>query len=126
MAGSRILIVDDDPGNRFALSKVLAGLGYEIDVAEDGESALDLVRENEYALAVLDYRMPGMDGVELYRKIHAIQPGVVGVFLTAFTTIDTVFPAIEAGVTRVLSKPVDFNELIPLVEDSIGKPGQPA
>lgn len=126
MTGARILVVDDDQGNRFAVSKVLMGLGYEVDLAEDGESALDLVKDNEYALAVLDYRMPGMDGVELYRRIHQSQPDVVGVFLTAFTTIDTVFPAIEAGVTRVLSKPVDFNELIPLVEHSIGKPGQPA
>jgi two-component system, NtrC family, response regulator HydG len=126
MAGSRILVVDDDQGNRFALSKVLAGLGYDVDTAEDGRAALELCREHEYALGVLDYRMPGMDGVELYRKIHAIQPDVVGVFLTAFTTIDTVFPAIEAGVTRVLSKPVDFNELIPLVQETIGKPSQPA
>ena len=126
MAGSRILVVDDDQGNRFALSKVLAGLGYEVDTAEDGAAALQLCRDHEYALGVLDYRMPGMDGVELYRKMHAMQPDVVGVFLTAFTTIDTVFPAIEAGVTRVLSKPVDFNELIPLVQESIGKPSQPA
>ena len=123
---SRILVVDDDQGNRFALSKVLTGLGYEVDVAADGNSALELVRDHDYALAVLDYRMPGMDGVELYRRIHAGHPDVVGVFLTAFTTIDTVFPAIEAGVTRVLSKPVDFNELIPLVEETVGKPGQPA
>ncbi|MBI3463089.1 MAG: response regulator [Planctomycetes bacterium] len=126
MAPSRILVVDDDQGNRFALSKVLTGLGYDVDVAEDGDSALELVRNHEYALAVLDYRMPGMDGVELYRRIHANQPDVVGVFLTAFTTIDTVFPAIEAGVTRVLSKPVDFNELIPIVQETIGKRSQPA
>jgi CheY-like chemotaxis protein len=126
MAPSRILVVDDDQGNRFALSKVLTGLGYDVDAAEGGDAALELVRNNEYALAVLDYRMPGMDGVELYRRIHQSQPDVVGVFLTAFTTIDTVFPAIEAGVIRVLSKPVDFNELIPIVQETIGKRGQPA
>jgi hypothetical protein len=52
--------------------------------------------------------------------IHEIQPDTAGVFLTGFTTVDVVYPAIEAGVLRVLPKPVDFQELIPIIEDHVG------
>lgn len=122
---SRILIVDDDPSNCKVISKLLSLRGYQVDTAYDGPSALDLVDRRSYGLALIDYRMPGMNGVELYRRIRQVRPGMVGVFLTGYPTIDTVFPAIEAGVQRVLAKPAVTEELFAVVEQYLGRPNRP-
>lgn len=61
--------MDDDPDTCASLSDILTDLGYRVDVAYDGPSALQLVERNRYGLAVLDYRMPGMDGLELYLSV---------------------------------------------------------
>ncbi len=106
----------------YVLFTILSGEGYQIDVANDGLAALEAIHRRSYDLAILDYQMPGMDGVELCQRIHELKPELAAIFLTAFATINTVYPAIGAGAERVLSKPVDFRELLPLVEELIGKP----
>jgi len=118
----RILAVDDDQSTRRIVSKLLSDRGYQVDSASDGASALDLVRRNSYDLAVLDYEMPLMNGVELFRHISKLRPATIGIFLTAHTRLDTVFPAVEAGITRVLGKPIDGGELVSVVESLIGPP----
>lgn len=118
MGHARILVVDDDRSNVLVVSKLLADAGFTVDTACEGSAALKLVKQNQYALAVLDYQMPEMDGVELYQKIIEIQPDVRGIFLTAFTTLDTVYPAIMSGIERVLAKPVVRDELIRILSNN--------
>jgi CheY-like chemotaxis protein len=119
---TNILIVDDDRSSCEIISKILSLRGYRVDVAYDGPTALELVQKKTYGLALIDYRMPGMDGVELYRRIRQMAPDVVGVFVTGFPTIDTVYPAIAVGVERVIAKPAGSNELIQVIEEFVGKP----
>jgi two-component system response regulator HydG len=120
---SRILMVDDDRSTCAMIAKMLSLHGYRVDVAYGPNRALELIQQNEYALALIDYRMPDMDGVELYRRIQEIRPEIVGVFLTGYPTIDTVFPAIGVGIQRVLAKPADSSELLEVVEQFVGRPG---
>lgn len=111
-----ILVVDDNVDACAMLAKLLSALGYQADAAHDADEAIALVKRNAYGLAIVDYQMPGLNGVELFRKLREIHPDLAGVFLTGHTTIDVVYPAIEAGILRVLPKPADFQELIPLIE----------
>jgi CheY-like chemotaxis protein len=122
MSAPRVLVVDDDRSTTTILSKVLAAHGYDVDVANNGQSALALIRRNAYDLAVVDYQMPGMNGVELFRQARIEQPDLRGVFLTAHANINTIFPAIEAGIERVLAKPLDSREFIHLAQVMIGPP----
>ncbi len=115
MAG-RVLVVDDDRSNCEIVAKLLQGHGYQVDMAHSGPDALQLIMQNDYVLAVIDYRMPGMDGVEFFRKARELKPELHGVFLTGHTNLNTIYPAIDAGVERVLAKPADGRELLPLVD----------
>lgn len=117
-----ILLIDDNPDACASAAKILWAWGYQADVAHDGTTALDMMARKPYALAIIDYQLPGMNGVELFRRMHQLRPELIGIFLTGFTTIEVVYPAIEAGILRVLPKPVDFKELMPLVEEYVGVP----
>ena len=82
--------------------------------------ALRQIERKQYGLAIVDYQMPGMNGVDLFRKMRERRPDLTGIFLTGYTTIDVVYPAIEAGILHVLPKPADFQELVPIIEEHLG------
>jgi len=115
-----ILIVDDDADAGEMMSKLLSACGFQADVARDGFKALELAEDKQFGIAIIDYRMPGMNGVELFRRLREMRPDLAAVFLTGYPTIDVVYPAIEAGIIRVLSKPADFQELVPILEEYLG------
>jgi DNA-binding NtrC family response regulator len=117
-----ILIVDDEPDSCDTLSRSLRCRGYRVDVAYDGPTALRLAEQNDYGLAVIDYHMPGMNGVDLFRHLREKRPNMTGIFLTGYTTIDVVYPAIREGILRILPKPVDFAELDPIIDEFVGAP----
>ena len=118
----RILVVDDDPSQCALVSRLLSRRHYSVDVAGNGPAALELAERQAYRLAVIDFQMPRMNGVELFRRLRELQPELMGVFLTGFPNIDTVYPAIEAGIERVLAKPVNDAELFAVVEELAGHP----
>jgi CheY-like chemotaxis protein len=122
MAATSILVVDDDRDTCASLSDILSDLGCTEDTAHDGFTALELSERNPYGLALIDYKMPGMDGVELYGHLKQVQTETVGVLVTGFAADATIQAAVRAGMRHVLPKPVDFGQLIPLVEDVAGTP----
>ncbi len=105
---SRILVVDDDRDICRNLSDILTDLGYEVDFAHDGPSALELVRQRPYDVALLDCKMPGMDGLTLYREIKKQRAGTVSLLVTAYASPTTADEALAAGAWKVAAKPVDF------------------
>lgn len=117
-----VLIVDDEPDNAGNLADILSDLNYRVDVALDGQSALDKLRNNAYTFALLDYQMPGMNGAELYKQMKQIQPCLVAVMVTAYAGSDGVQQAIDAGTWRVLRKPVDPRELLSLLSEASNQP----
>jgi DNA-binding response OmpR family regulator len=117
-----LLIVDDEPDICANMADILRDLGYQVDVAYDGPGALELVQRNRYDLALLDLRMPGMDGLELYRRIKQLSSGTVAIIVTAYATSETAASALAAGAWRVLSKPVDFSQLLHLIDMALEEP----
>jgi len=118
----RILIVDDEADTCANLSDILTDLGYETDVAHDGYAALELVKKKAYDLALLDLRMPGMDGLELYRRMREISAGTVAIVVTAYATSDTAKSITAAGAWQVVPKPVDIGKLLGLVGQALDTP----
>jgi DNA-binding NtrC family response regulator len=117
-----LLVVDDEVDTCRNLSDILTDLGYRVDVAHDGPTALDLVRRNAYDVALLDLRLPGMDGLELFHHLRELRPGTVGIIVTAYAGTDTADRALAAGAWQVLPKPVDFPRLLAVVEQAVGQP----
>jgi DNA-binding NtrC family response regulator len=117
-----ILVVDDDVDTCRNLSDILTDLGYQVDTAHDGPSALRLARSRPYDLALLDLKMPGMDGLTLYRELRKVRAATVAIIVTAYASKATADEALAAGAWRVLPKPVDFPRLLGLVEEAVGQP----
>ena len=117
-----ILVVDDDLDACRNLSDILTDLGYTVQVAHDGPAALELVRRNSFDVALLDFKMPGMDGLTLYREIKKLSPATVAMMLTAYVSGASSDDARHAGMWKVLPKPVDLALVLPLVDEAVNQP----
>lgn len=117
-----VLVVDDDEDICSNVKDILEDLGYRADTAHDGPSALRLVEQHSYDVALLDFKMPGMDGAKLYAEIKKLRPEIVSIMVTAFAGSDGVEKAKEAGTWKVLRKPVDFENLLSLVNQVASEP----
>lgn len=117
-----ILVVDDEVDTCRNLSDILTDLGYSVDIAHEGLTALAMVRRKPYDVALLDLKMPGMDGLTLYREIKKLRADTVAIVVTAYAGGDTTNQALAAGAWQVLAKPVDFSKLLGLVDEALGQP----
>ena len=116
----RILIVDDDPGQRSLLNSFLRSQGFETEVADSGARALEILRTKKFNMMVSDVRMPGLSGLEtlrLARKEHATLPVLL---VTAFTDVRDAVAAMRDGAVNYLAKPIDLDELLACVQSAIG------
>jgi two-component system NtrC family response regulator len=111
-----ILVVDDGRSQREMLRDFLRTEGHSVGEGEDGPTAIQRVREGHYDLLLLDYKMPGMDGMEVLQSVKQINPEIDVVIITAFGTIETAVEAMKAGALDYITKPVEFDELLLLVE----------
>lgn len=120
----RILIVDDDRDSLHNLSDILTDRGYAIEIAVDGSSALEKIsaaatrHPEHFDLCLLDFNMPGMDGVELYRKILLQFPNLPAIMITAFRNNEETERVRAAGTWKVLHKPVDIPMLLGLIDEA--------
>jgi DNA-binding NtrC family response regulator len=116
----RILIVDDDPGQRSLLNTFLRTQGFETVTADSGQHALETLRTGKFDMMISDVRMPGLSGLEtlrLARKEHANLPVLL---VTAFTDVRDAVAAMRDGAVNYLAKPIDLDELMACVRQAIG------
>src|SRR5262245_10306484 len=118
----RILVVDDEPDTCANLSDILTEQGYQVDIAHDGLAALESVKKNEYDVALLDLKMPGIDGLELYRRIRTISAATVAIVVTAYASSATATSVLGAGAWKILPKPVNLPQLLGFVGQALNQP----
>ena len=111
MSIQRILVADDEESIRWVLSKALIKKGFKVDLAEDGKQALSLFRSNHYDLAVLDIKMPGLQGLELLKMAQEEFPDTLVVIMTAESTMENAVAAMKNGAYDYLTKPFDLDAL---------------
>ena len=112
----RILIVDDEKVQREILEGFLVKQGYQAKAEEDGLKALEKFRSGDFDLVLTDYRMPGMDGIQLLREVRRLNPEAVVVIMTAYGTVGTAVAAMKEGAYDYLTKPIDLDELLLLIQ----------
>jgi DNA-binding NtrC family response regulator len=115
----RILVVDDEANARTALAELLREEGYDVETAADAFKALGKLEEFGPHLVLTDLKMPGMDGIELMKRLAAGEREVAVVVMTAFGAVDTAVEAMRAGAVDYLTKPLNFDELLLVVERAL-------
>ncbi len=107
-----ILIVEDEETQRVLLEGLLKKEGYAATGAGDGERALQLVRERTFEIVLLDYRLPGMDGLTVLKKLKELNPEIQVIMITAFGSIENAVTALKEGAFEYLTKPIDLDDLL--------------
>jgi two-component system NtrC family response regulator len=116
MDGLKILIVEDGRSQREMLKEFLVGEGHAVTEAEDGGGAIQKVKGGHFDLLLLDFKMPGMNGIEVLREIKKINPQINVVMMTAYGTIETAVDAMKLGAVDYITKPIDLDELLLLID----------
>ncbi len=109
---TKILVVDDETSLRVIVSKILGKDGYEVDMADCGEVALELCSQTSYDIVLSDIRMKELDGISLLKEIKKISKNTQVILMTSHASLDTVIEAMRAGAYDYLTKPFDNFELL--------------
>ncbi len=115
----RILIVDDEYSVRDSLDHWFRKDGFEVTVADRATEALGAFDGGRFDVALVDIKMPGMDGLELQQRIHQIDPEVAVIMITAFASVETAVRALKQGAFDYVTKPIDPDELTHLVDRAL-------
>jgi DNA-binding NtrC family response regulator len=121
MVKARILVVDDERNIRESLCAVLEQNDYYVLTVEDGYKALEKVREEEWDLALVDLKMPGMEGMQVLWGIHEINPNVAVIIITGYATVENAVTAMKQGAVDYIMKPFTADEICIRVEKVLEK-----
>jgi two-component system cell cycle response regulator len=112
-SATRLLLVEDEPTQQMLMERLLSGVGYAVDVASNGDDALEMIKTGTYPLVLTDWEMPGMDGVTLCRLVReANVPNVYILLLTSHGAVAHAVEGLRAGANDFIRKPADETELV--------------
>ena len=118
---TRILVVDDDEGLTASLAAVLKKNGYVVDIAKSGKEAIEKSKAEYYDLALLDIRLPDMEGTELLTEMKDTFPKMVKIMITGFPSLQNAVEALNKGADAYIIKPVIIDNLLKTIETQLRK-----
>jgi DNA-binding NtrC family response regulator len=121
---ARILVIDDEESIRKTVSLTLRHAGYVVDTAENGKQAIVKAEQNFYNLALIDIRLPDMEGTELLTALKQTTPRMVKIILTGYPTLENAVRAVNKGVNAYLIKPVNTDEMLKLIKQHLERQRQ--
>ena len=113
-----ILIVDDEESVRDSLYNWFIEDGFRVECAENAKKALSILESDQFDIILADIKMPGMDGLEMLRRIKTIIPDSIVIVMTAFATVDTAVKALKDGAYDYVTKPFDPDDLSHLIRNA--------
>ena len=116
---STVLIIDDDDQLRMSFERLLIEEGYQVRTAASGEAGIRMVAEMPVDLVVLDVRLPGMNGLETFERIHAIEKKLPVIIITAFGTTETAIEATKMGAFDYVIKPFDIPQMLTTIRQAL-------
>jgi DNA-binding response OmpR family regulator len=117
----RIIIVDDDDTIRKSIATVLEGAGYVVDTAKSGKEAIEKTDANFYNLALIDIRLPDMEGTQLLTAMKETTPQMVKIMLTGFPSMQNAVDAVNKGADGYIVKPARMDEVLRVVKEHLRK-----
>ena len=121
MSPYRLLVIDDEADVREICQRGLRQAGYAVAGASSGREALAMARRESFDLLLVDSKMPGMDGLQTFRAVRALQPDVVGVIVTGYATVDNAVAAVNQGFSGFVLKPFKLQQLQAAVHEALTK-----
>lgn len=118
---ARIIIVDDDEGIRETLSAILQEEGYQVDTAETGKQAIEKTNARLYNLALIDIRLPDIEGIDLLREIKDTVPKIRKIIVTGYPTLQNAMEAVNRGADAYVLKPFDVAKVLRIIEEQLEK-----
>jgi len=118
---ARILVVDDDKSIRKTLSAILEEEGYDVDTAENGEQAIKKTNTQFYNLALIDIRLPDMEGTKLLSAMKETTPPMIKIIVTGYPSMHNSVEAVNKGADGYIFKPVDVEKLLKTIKAHLEK-----
>ena len=116
-----ILIIDDDKSILNIFTRILQKQGYQTDMAETGQEALEKLETNSYDLALIDVKLPDTNGTDLLARINQTHPNMVKIAITGFPSLEDATKVIDRGASAYLVKPVKSEELVSIIAEKLKK-----
>src|SRR3972149_5228023 len=118
-ATARLLIVDDELVVRDSLGKWFVSEGYHVRAVESARQALEALVRESFDVALIDIKMPGMDGMELQNRLRELDPDLLVIIMTGYASVETAVQALKRGAYDYITKPFDPDELAHLVAKAL-------
>ena len=118
---ARILVVDDDESIRKALATILQDEGYIVDTAEDGKEAIEKAQSKFYNLALIDIRLPDMEGTSLLAAMKETTPKMVKIIITGYPTLHNAIEATNKGADAYILKPFNVDSVLNTIKQHLKK-----
>jgi DNA-binding NtrC family response regulator len=116
-----ILMVDDDEAILTSFARILGQHGYDVETAVTGYEAIERCNNGSYDVALLDIRLPDMDGTQLLEQLHAVRDTMIIIMVTGYASLDSAMQSLLLGANAYVLKPVDPDELLKVIAEGLSE-----